>query len=1011
VQCIGFIKLIWWFMSLNIIRHFRDPIVDAYKEYKGPKIGKKITMNDDGVYQVKVHYRNETYRVNYTPLTKDGKVIEDEDTVKTKIKGIAKTKIEDMVKLYSKFNDDEISSLSYKASEDATFVNTKVDTLSLQKFSEEKLNLADNLKDQKMLKEKENENEIIQTAENPKDGVNNLDENAKKETKKIDAIKMYDLKSKSTSRSRSRSTINFTKAPSGNKSDPQIPKVNTTKGKEVTTKENDDVPKETLNADATSPITLNTSTTKVQASQIVKTALDEFAKLSDKHHPGFEKSKPNESGVRNATIEIGETKYQIREFTKEFDYTGPRTEDLTNRLKPLYDTTQKLLEDEYKAHPKIKEEVDALYKKRAADLQNCEIVETTLEGLKNHPEAREAYVNRCIKSAKGILAQYVRDMSAILAAFEITDPKIDKAIDELMRKESEHIESQTRPYMINIYTINGQKHISIQEPVRITQTETIPSSIRNKAGLPNYVETFFGTIDADGNVSIEFEATRHSSPSPIGIENSYERKAIAVQNVENSIKDKALKILSSLPAEKRGAYKDKTLVISDHTMALLTPVRLDFLRNRKQGIAGEWTGESENLQLEEVMQSLNQINGREIKVKSEEGVTYTIKPDCSLLNFGTNEPAAGIGFFGKIGKTDLESKINAKGFSGFIDEMRNTAKYMEGFPFGASDKIDELNVSIKSASEGLPELYEELSYWQKAYLDRENASIKAKIEKEIRPINEMIKQQEEALFIIYQEKIEELAKGYDKEKIDTWLAIKLNAIDKQLDEDGLLNTLEAELKVLEEKLSDPDLLDSEKTKINSEKTKINNEIIEIIKDKLILQAFCSTLDLFFTKGYEKYETVKNLQAAYIIIQDLMNSSIKFYCKSAEDRTGDVNNLVEAIKIFIRNHHMYPVSEKDFKLINEDYLPTVYAQSASLSNTEWHGAAGLQIRQGISPDSIRVSSYDKTAKLAKGIYSKAKKMDTSGSAKKICKAIADIKAPEAGKKTEVTEIPTVTEIPV
>src|SRR5690606_30685264 len=110
------------------------------------------------------------------------------------------------------------------------------------------------------------------------------------------------------------------------------------------------------------------------------------------------------------------------------------------------------------------------------------------------------------------------------------------------------------------------------------------------------------------------------------------------------------------------------------TMMLFTPVMGDFMRNKSKGVVGEWVGESEVSQLEESLLALRIFSDRPIPLQIG-AETVWVRIDTSMMNLGANPEAAGIGPFGKLPAPLLQTLVNARGFSRFLDD---TETYIEG---------------------------------------------------------------------------------------------------------------------------------------------------------------------------------------------------------------------------------------------------------------------------------------------------------------------------------------------
>jgi hypothetical protein len=632
-------------------------------------------------------------------------------------------------------------------------------------------------------------------------------------------------------------------------------------------------------------------------------------------------------GVTVKEVEINGEKFQIKEFDKNA-YNGPKKQDFIDRRMSIYNTAAnymknpdlKLPQEKIEAINKKLEKINEDYNERILALSDVDI--KTMEG---DEKAAEAYFSPICKAAENHIADFIADLVDLL---QETDPTFD--VDSLRKLEGKFVEEQGRPIIINIYSTDKQKYVSMQEPAtrqddqESSQTnKVIPSTIRYKDSLVNYVVTTFGKLDDNNNMKVLFQGIRHSTLSPIAIEDPHERRAIAAKCAKQDIIDTAVRTYG-VEYLKNGT-EDNPIPVSIHTMMLLTAKVGDYLRNHSSPINGKWIGASESMQLLEGAEAMNQYDGRTIKVTIG-GKEVWLKPEFCVMNLGTNVAAAGIGVTGKIPTHDSQNDINAKGYAKFSQGVEEFLR-QKGVTLPPEKraitraKLNIQNVVAENKND-LHELYAKKELLQEQYLSTENNNPKA-----------------------------------TEEELES-VSVKINAIEQKI------NKAYRHLHSLNEKLHDEPRRASSIGGYN----KLDAET------RLVLQNYLRAKDLFLTKAYEKPETVMEFQTLFIEIENLMGNTVQFYCKSAKDRTGRENNIIEEREIFREEseNKQYPIKKDDFDHINKYIAPIVGQSSSSLANTTANGLApGLQIHLRVNPEGLLINSNRQVAVLAKTPYKLAK----------------------------------------
>ena len=127
-------------------------------------------------------------------------------------------------------------------------------------------------------------------------------------------------------------------------------------------------------------------------------------------------------------------------------------------------------------------------------------------------------------------------------------------------------------------------------------------------------------------------------------------------------------------------------------------------------------------------------------------------------------------------------------------------------------------------------------------------------------------------------------------------------------------------------------------------------------------------------------------ARYLLANKIMGHYVEFFCKSGEDRTGRMQNLLEELLEFYRRHQRYPqydvktrqIAQKDAE---EQVTIAKYVAEFSvcrdITDQNAHGARGLQLTSGpLLNQGLPNLSGDTLGKLAKGVYQDARNCPNS-----------------------------------
>lgn len=574
-------------------------------------------------------------------------------------------------------------------------------------------------------------------------------------------------------------------------------------------------------------------------------------------------------------------------------------------------------------------------------------------------QTAEEYYQVKHQMSEKLVAQYFKDVQSLIHHYvKIRNPKEKFSIQHLESVEKEFILERGRPSILNTYFIEGseKQFFSMQKPASTENNQGLavrpflPSSIRDRQGLANYVITSFGTLNKTGGTyetAVQFEAIRHSSYPPIAVKKAHERWAMACKNCKNVLTDLAQGFLKYHPDIKTSP--EEPLSIPLRSMILLTPKKIDFLRNREKLIMGKWIGESETAQLEECALALNMFNQRVLPLNVN-GKEVWIKADISFLNMGSNPLAVKAGYARLLDDAETLKGYNAKGYMEFEQEVFSYLHSHLGESPALNklrEKIDGFNrekVELESLikENDVSELYQQLEVEMENYLADPQTKTKDSIDR----IKDSIHKREKLIY----------------DKYADYVSLKSRAYREHREE---YRDLFKELKNEMGTTTQPEL------------ERIKNLIIKFEK----------AMDIYHTQAFSRADFILDFQVLYIEIQEMMSNFVEFFCKSAEDRTGRVDDKVQENKIFESIYGYSPSTSAHQQHINIWISPLVHQYSASQNNTEHNsGARGEQISSVINSH-LPARMGRKHAQMAKRVVLKAKKIPPSENLKRILEDIS------------------------
>lgn len=676
--------------------------------------------------------------------------------------------------------------------------------------------------------------------------------------------------------------------------------------------------------------------------------------------PSFDKY-----GRRKWEVEIDGRHYEINEF-KQDAYNSVQVEDFLKRQELVYQAGLRYLE---KNQPVMKDELlnglETLNHSFKNDLTGHEYQFQWQNILSDEAIAEQfAEINQL---ATERIAQFAKDVQFLITQIPGCE---EFSIADLDHLEREHVLERGRPIVLNTFEAYGKKFVHMHLPeskefrghLSPKPKNTIPSTMRDRPGLGNYVTSYGGTLSPDGKVTITYEAMRHTSYAPLRVSSSTSRQAIAAENVKQGLQDLAYKMLQ---AEERKTSAEEPLVIPLRSMILLTPLVGGVMLNRSRFIAGEWMGESESLQLRESVFALRMFNGRTIPLQFGEDIVW-VKPDISMMNLGSNAEAAGLGLFGKTPLDGFQRMVNAKGFVEFIDDietclreadlpkdLRQALCELEGIDQG-SKKValgrEQVARVTKAREVQLKKLYSELEGLYAEYRVAGRKAVKEKIKERTKQIHQL----ENEVYEVHLKLQSVMQKEFLENRAA--FAVKEEELNSRFKE-HILNEQDPEKRAVIEKALN-----------------ISNNL-------------CLAKSYFYEGKTNKPESVMEFQSIYIQTYSMLDKFVEFFCKSGEDRTGRMDDKVLEREVYREMFQRVPVTFEDQRVIEEKLALLIHQFTASQNTTEQNSnARGEQISYKVNREvPARLDLMQAT--LAKRVFDNAKKLKPSKEAYHIASLMA------------------------
>ncbi len=146
------------------------------------------------------------------------------------------------------------------------------------------------------------------------------------------------------------------------------------------------------------------------------------------------------------------------------------------------------------------------------------------------------------------------------------------------------------------------------------------------------------------------------------------------------------------------------------------------------------------------------------------------------------------------------------------------------------------------------------------------------------------------------------------------------------------------------------------------------------------------INLYESGKHLKAKHITDFQTCFLIAHHMMGNPTTFFCKSAEDRTGNQNNRIEEYLVYREFYSQGSVLDKG--AVEKGISPKVHMFSASQDNTYFNSfSRGLQIGGAVNKDYEELAeSGKKMGCLAKEPFALAKEMKPSEEALKLAKEL-------------------------
>lgn len=652
----------------------------------------------------------------------------------------------------------------------------------------------------------------------------------------------------------------------------------------------------------------------------------------------------------------------------------------------------------------------------AARKVKCAVYRRVNEALLNpkltDAQKQELYYER-IRAENGFQAQFdkvyeahldrSRQLNALIA--DCVDPKNPKKVAKKITQITPDIRAeQPRPLQENHYEVNqknGDKPLGVtsrhtpagyltqaQEKAAGIETgdpkkktlHTNPSTIRDErqVGQANLLKT---DIEVDGKKV--FSGFRHGSPSVLKVSDEPARQHKTSMNVKQSVMLSTSHQFAKLPpAEQQKVLSGQRILnVNMAALSLLSPlykpdlVDVDSMKQYRQvedSRLAYWALDNRKIEIE-----LIDEKGVPILDASGDPQKITVKPQITFMTAGVN--AARYIHLGS-GK-DLIERINNRGMARLMDKFVDNEAAEKSQPFIAFEKThvrlneikrELLALNSDKGRELLNEAYADLETSNQYLHDNPKAKDKGAVEKRRKAAVTIIESEEQKRDALYQEMAKIRKKIYTQENSDNIIkilkhdqntsheqlkrtTIMLEAMalyhrqqDLGFDHYRTIEMLKSKIKEHEKKLaieSDP----QKNAALRNELVQINAALKDLNKDNYLFQT------------------------RFAMLSNHMGNIVEWFCKSGEDRTGLLNEYIEAFCIFEEQQKRVPsLNNPQDELLFGQILAKVHNGSPNKDTNYYNdGSRGLKITDtDIGTASLSLTADKKMANMAaKSDYTK------------------------------------------
>lgn len=637
------------------------------------------------------------------------------------------------------------------------------------------------------------------------------------------------------------------------------------------------------------------------------------------------------------------------------------------RTKRIAEATRQLVVEDFPedAQQRRLDLIDRIAKQcEAAILERCHIHPKRMRGKYDPADSaihnrQEAYFSERFNRYRSLMKTFIAELAAVSCP---VNRRLSQQIRHLDAAERRLAASTGRPNVIHRYHLNGLRCYSIQRPLaRLTQAQvtaredwaafphqpikqhpidqnyhTDPSTIRHGEGRANSVESSFWLQD-DQQWRFGFRLLRGSAPPPFEIKSPTRLSAMTARVIEQRLVDCARLQLSEMSDADRRTYREgnKTLSIDLHLLSALSSSIYE--ETRPEG--------NENQQISETANALRLYNQQRLTLMVD-GEAIKVKPTLTLLTAGANLlrniPSLNIHLQREINNDTLPRFVddatqvlaNYARTNPHLQDLVEDAKALQGSPL-INDGVDfdglttdEYN-ALRQLYRDKRELLFELEKAECAYAKNDSATNLTSLE---------------ALQVQYDQVCAQIRTEERRQEAHQYTLFDQQKASWDEHHAQFLQRVEAlEAQVEQLPLSD----------------KRNYWENATVRCALIARLLYEIQFLYYERRftrrlYKKTDYFFEWHTRYTLCRMLMGHHADVFCKSAKDRTGMINNLLEAQIIHLHTYGRLAKlptqvdasfrGTEDYRRYRQEIHPVVHRYSASRANSGYNapGCEGLQL---------------------------------------------------------------------